>query len=257
MHGMALQFIKKIDLRFFALLRAVFPCSHSGVYRTILIFALLVVYSPLSFANGESCSVLILFPKNQANVGCVSRACFALEEASDEVRGQVDWIVSSGDNQKLPFLVIDKKRTLIFVYNKDGDILGSSSVLLGSAIGDFSMPGTGGKALSRIRPHERITPAGRFFAYPGKNANGSEVLWIDFDMALAIHPVVDGNSKEQRLLSLFSESPKEHRVSLGCVNVPQEFYSRLISPLFSKKCGLVYVLPETSHSNRIFKVASK
>ena len=211
----------------------------------------------LLFAAGAFCSVLILFPKNQPNVENVSRTCFALEEASEEVRGQVDWIVTSGDNQNLPFLVIDKKRTLIFAYNKDGAILGSAPVLLGSAIGDFSIPGTGSKELSEILPEERITPAGRFFAHPGKNSNGSDVLWIDFDMALAIHPVLDGRSKERRLLCLFSQSTKEHRVSLGCVNVPKEFYKTLISPLFSKESGLVYVLPETSQSNLIFSVASK
>ena len=254
---MSQKFSKKLDFRFFGFLRAVFPCSHVIVYRAIFILALFFVYSPPSFADGDFCSVLILFPKNQPNVENVSRTCFALEEASEEVRGQVDWIVTSGDNQNLPFLVIDKKRTLIFAYNKDGAILGSAPVLLGSAIGDFSIPGTGSKELSEILPEERITPAGRFFAHPGKNSNGSDVLWIDFDMALAIHPVLDGRSKERRLLCLFSQSTKEHRVSLGCVNVPKEFYKTLISPLFSKESGLVYVLPETSQSNLIFSVASK
>ena len=251
------QFTKKRNFRIFLALGAVFPLIRQQVYRAIVIFALLLVSSSPSFAAGAFCSVLILFPKNQAIVESVDRECFALEEASDEVTGQVDWIVNSRDNQKLPFLVIDKKRTLLFAYNKDGVILGSSPVLLGSAIGDVSIPGTGSKELSKILPEERITPSGRFLARPGKNSNGSEVLWIDFEMALAIHPVVDGKSKEKRLLYLCSESPKKHRVSLGCVNVPQEFYTRLISPLFSKECGVVYVLPETIQGNRIFNVASK
>jgi hypothetical protein len=251
---MTRQFKKEVDLRFLPPIRAVFLSSHPWVSRAIIFLALLFVYSPPSFADGDTCSVLILCPKNQANVETVVRECFALEEASEEVRGQVDWIVTSGDNQKLPFLVVDKKRTLIFAYNKDGKILGSSPVLLGSAIGDVSIPGTGSKELSQILPEECITPAGRFYARLGNNSNGKEVLWIDFDMALAIHPVPDGRSKERRLLSLFSESSKEHRVSLGCVNVPKEFYTSLISPLFSKECGLVYVFPETFQCDSIFEL---
>ena len=161
---MTRQFKKEVDLRFLPPIRAVFLSSHPWVSRAIIFLALLFVYSPPSFADGDTCSVLILCPKNQANVETVVRECFALEEASEEVRGQVDWIVTTGDNQKLPFLVVDKKRTLIFAYNKDGKILGSSPVLLGSAIGDVSIPGTGSKELSQILPEECITPAGRFYA---------------------------------------------------------------------------------------------
>ncbi len=247
----------KHDVRFFEFLPAFFSSSYLQLYRALLIGSLFFVFSPLSYADGDFCSVLILFPKNQAKVENVCRECFALEEASEEVRGQVDWIVTSGDNQKLPFLIIDKKRALIFAYNKDGAILGSAPVLLGSAIGDLSIPGTGSKELSQILPEERITPSGRFFAHQGKNSNGSDVLWIDFSMALAIHPVLDGKSKEKRLLSLFSESTEKHRVSLGCVNVPKEFYTSLIRPLFSKESGLVYVRPETPQCDLILSVASK
>ena len=47
------------------------------------------------------------------------------------------------------------------------------------------------------------------------------------------------------------------KVSLGCVNVPKEFYTSMIRPLFSKETGLLYVLPETPQCDLIFSVASK
>ncbi len=89
-------------------------------------------------------------------------------------------------------------------------------------------------------------------ARPGKNSHGEEVLWVDFDMGIAIHAVVTNNPKERRLQRLRSSDPKEHRISWGCINVPKRFYTKIVSPSFKGHGGMVYVLPENKSINEVF-----
>src|SRR5674476_1663356 len=62
----------------------------------------------------------------------------------------------------------------------------SARALLGSALGDDSVPGIGDRKLSSIRPEERTTPAGRFVAALGLNLGGAEILWVDYDGAVSM-----------------------------------------------------------------------
>jgi len=70
----------------------------------------------------------------------------------------------SGDNRGLPFVIIDKVAAEVFVFGADGQLKGLAPALLGLARGDRSAPFVGDRELSRIRPQERTTPAGRFDA---------------------------------------------------------------------------------------------
>ena len=99
--------------------------------------------------------------------------------------------------------------------------------------------------LSQIPPKDRTTAAGRFLLRHGFNLEGGKVLWIDFEAALAIHPVSKGPSHATRLKLLQSKNPNERRVTLGCVNVTDEFYNTVLSPLFDRSNGYAYILPET------------
>ncbi|NMW20716.1 MAG: hypothetical protein HKK67_03625 [Chlorobiaceae bacterium] len=152
----------------------------------------------------------------------------------------------------MPFVILDKKQAKIFVYEKDGRNLGGAPALLGIAIGDKYYPGTGQIKLSQIRVEERTTPAGRFQARLGKNTHGQEVLWVNYDMGIAIHPVVTSNPKEHRLERLRSQDPKQHRISFGCINVPKNFYNTIISPIFKAQGGIVYVLPDEMNIREVF-----
>ncbi len=174
------------------------------------------------------------------------------EQASEEVRQIFDGIISSGDNKNLPFVILDKKQAKIFAFQKDGQLLGEAPVLLGIGIGDDYFPGTGEKKLSEIPVRERTTPAGRFHAKLGLDSHEEEVLWVDFEMAIAIHIVVKGTVRDRRLERLASLNPKDHRISFGCINVPKEFYTSSISPLFAGQGGIVYVLPDTKKLSEIF-----
>lgn len=111
------------------------------------------------------------------------------DDASARVRQLVRWSTATADHQGLPFAVIDKPAARIHVFSAQAQWLGSAPVLLGAAAGDRSAPGIGAKPLAHIRPHERTTPAGRFVTEPGRNLQGDDIVWIDYDAAVSLHRV--------------------------------------------------------------------
>lgn len=180
------------------------------------------------------------------------RAHFAGESAAEGTRQMADWIVDSGDNHNLPFLIVDKGNARVFVFDGAGQIKGAASALLGVARGDESVPGIGQRKLATIGPDERTTPAGRFVAALDRNLHGEEILWVDYDAAISLHRVIASNPKERRVERLTSATIEDNRISYGCINVPVKFYERVVSPAFKKTSGIVYVLPETRSMHEIF-----
>ncbi len=170
---------------------------------------------------------------------------FGRESASQDARHIAGWIVDSGDNHNLPFAIVDKTEAKVFVFHANGRLRGATPALLGSALGDDSAPGIGESRLSSIRPEERTTPAGRFVAALDRNLQGKEILWVDYDAAISLHPVVTSNVQERRAQRLATPTPLDNRISYGCINVSAEFFRRVVSPAFRGTNGIVYVLPET------------
>lgn len=169
------------------------------------------------------------------------------------VTGQViDWVIASRDNGRLPFIVIDKVAAAMFVFDAHGQLVGGAPALLGIASGDDSTPGIGERNLNEIGPAERTTPAGRFVARFGPAYGGHTVLWVDFANSVAIHPVVTSNPRERRLQRLESVSPEDNRITFGCINVPPDFFSNILEPLFGENGGIVYILPETRPFEDVF-----
>lgn len=194
---------------------------------------------------------------NTANVKAVrgqlvKRVNFNQESVSQEARQVADWVVDSGDNQGMPFVIVDKKEARVFVFNADGLLRGAAPALLGLAQGDDSVPGIGDRKLSTIRPDERTTPAGRFVAALDRNLHGGEILWVDYDAAISLHPVITTNAKEQRAQRLATLTPLDNRISYGCINVPVEFFKNVVSATLKGTNGIVYVLPETRSSRQVF-----
>ena len=107
----------------------------------------------------------------------------------------VKWVMASGDNGRLPFIVIDKGAAALFVYGAEGQYLGTTPALLGSALGDGTLIGVGDRELSAIAPDQRTTPAGRFLATFGPAKGLGRVLWVDYGSALAMHPIVRGTGR--------------------------------------------------------------
>ncbi len=155
------------------------------------------------------------------------------------------WISDTADNQGMPFVIIDKKAARIYVFDAGGRLLGESAALLGLATGDYAVPGIGKRALSQIQPHERTTPAGRFVSVPGRNLNGEQVIWVDYNAGIAIHRVRTNNPQERRPQRLASATVEDNRISLGCVVVPLEFFENVVNASLGKVHAVIYVLPET------------
>jgi len=180
-------------------------------------------------------------------------AGFGHPSASTEARQVVKWVGESGDNDGLPFLLVDKVAARVFVFNAAGELQGNDAALLGSARGDKTAQGIGDLSLSAIRPEDRTTPAGRFVAHLDKDIHGRGILLIDYDASIALHPVVPGTRKERRAERLRSETPEDNRISFGCINVPAAFYNAVVRPAFTGTAGVVYILPEKSAASDYFR----
>ena len=163
-----------------------------------------------------------------------------------------DWVIDSDDNRSMPFAIVDKTDAKVFVFDADGRLRGAAAALLGLARGDDAVPGIGERPMSSIRPGERTTPAGRFVAALGRNAHEKEILWVDYDLAVSMHPVITTNPKEHRLHRLNTPTPLDNRISYGCINVPAKFFDKVVRPAFTGTNGIVYVLPETRSAREVF-----
>ena len=182
------------------------------------------------------------------------QARFGKEPASRDARQIAQWALQSGDNGQRAVVVVDKKNAKAFVFDPSGALQGASPVLLGSAIGDHTVPGVGDKPLSQVLPEERTTPAGRFIAEPGVNHKGEDVVWVDYDAAVSMHRVRPNVKAERRLQRLASKTSADNRISFGCINLPVHFYEDVVSPAVRSTGAVIYVLPETQSAAALFGV---
>lgn len=179
-------------------------------------------------------------------------ADFKGQAAPRPIQDVANWVVQSKDNRDQSFAIVDKAQARLFVFQAKGELRGASPVLLGSARGDDSVPGIGQRKMADILPKERTTPAGRFVVEPGRNAQGEDIFWVDYDAAISMHRVRVTVKAERRLERLASATPADNRISYGCINVPVSFFNQVVNPAFSKQHGVVYVLPETRPLSAVF-----
>lgn len=180
-------------------------------------------------------------------------ADFERESVSKEARHIADWVLDSADNRGMPFAIVDKTEAKVFVFDANGRLRGAAAALLGLARGDDAIPGIGDRPLSSIRPEERTTPAGRFVAWLDRNFRGKEILWVDYDGAVSMHPVITTKPAERRAERLATPTPLDNRISYGCINVPAKFFENVVRQAFTGTNGIVYVLPETRSAREVFR----
>ncbi len=179
------------------------------------------------------------------------QADFGAQQPSPEVREIADWALATGDHDGRSVVIVDKKQARVFVLDAAGRLAGTAPVLLGSARGDHTVPGIGDKPLSQIRPEERTTPAGRFIAEPGVNAQGEDIVWVDYASAVSMHRVRARVPAERRLQRLASPTPHDNRISYGCINLPRGFYDDVLAPR-ARAGAVIYVLPEVRGLREVF-----
>ncbi|WP_028965865.1 L,D-transpeptidase [Sphingomonas phyllosphaerae] len=191
-------------------------------------------------------------PQGAAVAAPTSSTEAALSPSADGAR-VADWIATSRDNHALPYAVIDKHDASMMLFDGRGKLLAQVPVLLGIAPGDDATPGVGSKKLGEIGPAEKTTPAGRFLAKFGYAAGRQRVLWVDYTNSVAIHPIPgDAAKSENRRARMLSPEVDDNRITFGCINVPKAFYASNLRPLFEKKGGYVYVLPDTRSLEDVF-----
>lgn len=170
-------------------------------------------------------------------------------ETSPATRLSAQQVLLTQDNQQRPFAVVDKKSASLSLYDGQGSLVGTTTVLLGQTPGDHSMPGVGARTQSgQLKPGDRTTPAGRFESEPGHNRGAEALVWIDYGKALAIHRLRPGPELERRAERMASVDVRDKRISAGCVVVPVAFYEAVVEPMLGRGAGVVYVLPEDEAS---------
>ncbi|WP_431050136.1 hypothetical protein [Roseateles sp. L2-2] len=179
-------------------------------------------------------------------------ADFGKTKVSKQARQLAQWVMAGWDHNGRPFAILDKRQAQVLVFSPEGKLQATTPVLLGYAAGDDSVAGIGLRPIAEVKPSERTTPAGRFVAQPGKNAGHEDVLWVDYEAAVSMHRVRPTNPAERRLERLASPTPKDNRISFGCINMPVKFFEQTLWPTFGKRGGIVYVLPEKKAMEQVF-----
>ena len=183
----------------------------------------------------------------------LTAADFRDSEPTPDARHMADWVVSRHDNARMSFVVLDKRDARLYVFKPNGELVGDTPVLLGSAHGDDTYPGIGDVPINQVKPYQRTTAAGRFVTRPGLDADHTDVVWLDYDAALAMHRVINKVKAEHRLQHLADPNPKARRISWGCINIPIPFFDAYISPVFGKHPGVTYVIPERKTFAQVFE----
>lgn len=212
-----------------------------ALLATGVLSLLLAVHAPYTFATLKTPSQ---YSQTLADFGSVS--------PSKDARRLADWVAHTQDNGGTQFMIVDKRNAYVYVFDGAAKLRAASPVLLGAAKGDDSVPGIGSRPISQVRPEERTTPAGRFVAERGRNHQGEDIVWIDYDAAVSMHRVRANNPAERRLERLATPSITDNRISYGCINVPAAFYESHIRPTVAKQRAIVYVLPEVKSLQQVF-----
>lgn len=181
-------------------------------------------------------------------------AQFADAGASADARQVANWVVGSGDNLELPFLIVDKIHAHVFAFSAEGTPRGSAPILIGLTRGDTSRPGIGDRRLADIPPADRTTPAGRFIAALGNDLGPQDIVWVDYANGISLHRVVRGNVADRRVQRLTSPTASDNRITYGCINVPAKYFDSVIRPLLKGTNGMVYVLPDVKPLRDVFPI---
>jgi hypothetical protein len=179
-------------------------------------------------------------------------ADFGATQPPAAVKEVANWSFFTHDNEGRAVVILDKHNATVYAFDPKGHLIDSAPALLGLTVGDDTPEGVGDKPLSDIPEDQRTTPAGRFVARPGHDDTGVDVVWVDYDAAVAMHRVITTFPAQHRPERLRSPRPEDRRISWGCINLPIPFYEQVLSPTVRKIGAVVYILPETKSLREVF-----
>lgn len=191
-------------------------------------------------------------PAASAQLAPARLADFGGAAPSPDARLLANWVLTTRDHGQHAFMLVDKKDARVYVFTPEGRLQDSAPVLLGEAHGDDILPGAAEKEPSELTPEEKTTPAGRFEAEAGVNADGEDVIWVDYDAAISMHRLRATDAAERRPERLASPAADDNRISYGCINLPAAFYDAVAEPAVKKHGAVIYVLPEAKTLQQVF-----
>lgn len=232
-----------VSLLAFAALRLVAP--GNGVASPTLPAAVVSTSPAATVSRTTQVATLTAHPPRRADFGAETKV-------SADARHVANWVADAHDNAGADFVIVDKLSARMYVFDAAARLQAATPVLVGSALGDDSVPGIGVRPIPLVRPEERTTPAGRFVGERGVNQHGEDVMWVDYDAAVSMHRVRNSNPAERRLARLASPATDDKRISYGCINVPVKFYESYIGPRIAQRPIVVYVLPDQKPVQQVF-----
>ena len=124
-------------------------------FFSLSVFPLLVL--AFSFSSGANAYMVA-----SDAVRPLPKIDFAGKRATADARSAAHWVAANADNQRLPFVIVDKKNAQIFVFDANRQLKGTTPVLLGLTVGDDGLTDMSGRKLSSLALAEKTTPSGRF-----------------------------------------------------------------------------------------------
>jgi hypothetical protein len=85
------------------------------------------------------------------------------------------------------------------------------------------------------------------------NLERETVLWVEYDLGIALHKLSPKRTKQQRHERMATRDPTDNRITYGCINVPPAFYERVVAAHFRPRGGIVYVLPDSTPIKSVFR----
>ncbi len=220
--------------------------------------------APMKFLMAPLAGLVLLFPSvadaRRANRPKPPRASRnprprrnrSRADPSASAQRVIDWVASSQDNRGLPWAVVDKVNATLFLFASDGKQMAAVPVLIGIMPGDDASPGVGTKTLASLGPAEKTTP--RALSRQVRPAGGGRAGAVGrlCDLGGVAPDPKDAGAREKRRERMLSPTPDDNRITFGCINVPQAFYTRQLRPTFRRKGGYVYILPDTKPIDDVF-----
>jgi hypothetical protein len=188
----------------------------------------------------------------------VKEADFGSESVPTNVRVMANWIMQFGDNNGLPFSVVDKTNGSIYFFDKEGTKILSSPALVGAMRADILTQAQKDQTIEERRKNKKdhITPAGRFETKTTDSQSSTYDNYLPGPagptmLQFAVHKVYLGRvATEHRMERLQSGDPLAKRISLGCINVPIDVMDQMNE--MSSGGVVIYIMPETSEGKSVF-----
>jgi hypothetical protein len=151
------------------------------------------------------------------------------------------------------FFIADKPNGMLHAFDKKGGYITSSKSLYGAQAGDILTEARKNADPGALPQSQRVTPAGTYKVnwWPTPLYTGGGVLDLqdvktgESLYGVAMHSVYLRHPEENRVARLESKTTADDKISSGCINTTEAFFTKYIVPHKEDfKNGLVFVLPD-------------